>query len=230
MLPPSNRILSCIAHGTSMKIGACAIIIVLIMFIGSAGCLSSSPAAQTTPEATMPPQVTVSPTPDSTVPMTGPSGIALQLADLPSDYILKDRSEIPYMEMSQMSRDLGWREGYFVTFYRMNQKKFDMTGLRQTIGLYSSPNMNRVFDMAKEEIVNPVSGGTGRVYELPLARIGDASIAYKMENTSPPDNLPVYTILFNKKDVFETLEMGGTTTDYETLKNVARIAADKIRK
>jgi hypothetical protein len=210
-----------------MKNSAWVIIIVMFLFIGAVGCLSS-PSAQTT-SAPATPQATISPVPDSTVSITGPSGMALQLADLPSDYILKDRSEISYMEMSQLSRDLGWREGYSVTFYRMNQKKFDMTGLRQTIGLYSSPNMNRVLDMAKEEIVNPADGGTGTVYDLPLARIGDASSAYKSENTSAPYHQPVYTILFIKNDVFETLEMGGTTTDFETLKNVARIAADKIK-
>ena len=155
--------------------------------------------------------------------------MALQLADIPSDYILKDRSDVPYTKTTQLSRDLGWREGYSVTFFRMNQEKFDMTGLRQTITRYPIQNMNRVFEMAKDEMLSPVNGGTGTIFELPLARIGDQSIAYKRENTSAPDSLPVYTILFVKKDVFETLEMGGTTTDYETLKELARIAADKIR-
>ena len=155
--------------------------------------------------------------------------MALQLADIPSDYILKDRSDVPYTKTTQLSRDLGWREGYSVTFFRMNQEKFDMTGLRQTISQYPIQNMHRVFDMAKEEMVSPVNGGTGTIFELPLAKIGDESIAYKRENTSAPYSVPVYTILFVKKDVFETLEMGGTTTDYETLKELARIAADKIR-
>jgi len=104
-----------------------------------------------------------------------------------------------------------------------------MTGLRQTISLYPIQNMHRVFDLAKDEMVSPVNGGTGTIFELPLAKIGDQSIAYKRENTSVPYSSPVYTILFVKKDVFETLEMGGTTTDYETLKDLARIAADKIR-
>lgn len=212
-----------------MKIGASAIVIILLLIIGSAGCLSSSPAAQTTPEPTPPPQVTASPTTGSPVSMTGLSGMALQLADIPSDYILKDRSDVPYTKTTQLSRDLGWREGYSVTFFRMNQEKFDMTGLRQTLTRYPIQNMNRVFEMAKDEMLSPVNGGTGTIFELPLARIGDQSIAYKRENTSAPDSLPVYTILFVKKDVFETLEMGGTTTDYETLKNLARIAADKIR-
>ena len=211
-----------------MKIGASAIVIVLLI-IGSAGCLSSSPAAQTTPGPTPPPQVTASPTTGSPVSMTGISGMALQLADIPSDYILKDRSDVPYTKTTQLSRDLGWKEGYSVTFFRMNQEKFDMTGLRQTITRYPIQNMNRVFEMAKDEMLSPVNGGTGTIFELPLARIGDQSIAYKRENTSAPDSLPVYTILFVKKDVFETLEMGGTTTDYETLKGLAQIAADKIR-
>jgi len=104
-----------------------------------------------------------------------------------------------------------------------------MTGLRQTIDIYPLANMNKVFDMAKEEMTSPASGGTSTVYELPLARIGDASIAYKTENTNDPNHLPVYTIFFIKKNVFEKLEMGGTTTDYEALKDAARIAADKIR-
>jgi len=155
--------------------------------------------------------------------------MALQLADIPSDYILKDRSELTYMEMSQLSRDLGWREGYSVTFYRMNRQKFDMTGLRQTIGIYPLANMNKVFDMAKEEMISPASGSTSTVYELPLARIGDASIAYKTENTNDFNPLPVYIILFIEKNVFEKLEMGGTTTDYEALKDAARTAADKIQ-
>jgi hypothetical protein len=214
-------------YRTCMQKGTFAIVIVILLFIGSAGCLSSSPVAQTTSEPT--PTITATPTPVGPVSRIGISGMALQLADIPSDYILKDRSDVPYSKTTQLSRDLGWREGYSVTFYRLNPEKFDMTGLRQTITLYPIQNMNRVFDMAKEEIVSPVNGETGTIFELPLTRIGDQSIAYKRENTSIPNSLPVYTILFVKKDVFETLQMGGTTTDYETLKELARIAVDKIQ-
>ena len=54
----------------------------------------------------LPCQLTESPV--ATVPV---SQMALQLSDMPSDYILKDRSDLTYLEMDQMSHDLGWRAG-----------------------------------------------------------------------------------------------------------------------
>jgi hypothetical protein len=42
-------------------------------------------------------------------------------------------------------------------------------------------------------------------------------------------NFAVYTVIFKKKNVFEIITMEGTTTDYETLKDVVRKAADKIQ-
>jgi hypothetical protein len=36
-------------------------------------------------------------------------------------------------------------------------------------------------------------------------------------------------VIFTKKDVLEQIEMKGTTTDYEVLKNIAGTAAGKIR-
>jgi hypothetical protein len=38
-----------------------------------------------------------------------------------------------------------------------------------------------------------------------------------------------YTIVFTKKDVLEQIEMRGTTTDYEVLKDITARAAQKIR-
>ena len=42
-----------------------------------------------------------------------------------------------------------------------------------------------------------------------------------------PLDLAVYTVIFKKKNVLETITMAGTTTDYETLKAVVRKAADR---
>jgi hypothetical protein len=39
----------------------------------------------------------------------------------------------------------------------------------------------------------------------------------------------VYTVLFTKKNVYEKITMGGTTTDYEILKDIGRKAGEKIR-
>ena len=152
----------------------------------------------------------------------------MQLSDIPSDYILKDRSDAIYPEQNQLSRDLGWRQGYSVTFYRINLEKYDLTGLRQTIGVYPLKNMNKVFNLAQDEMES-LSNGTIAVYEVPLYKIGDESRAYKTVDSRDPNRGGVYTIIFVKKDVFERLEMGGTTTDYETLKHLANTAAGKIR-
>ena len=207
-----------------MPNGSCAVVFAILLIIGSAGCLSNQ-SPQPTPQPTS--LITALPTRESPVSTIKPADMALQLSDVPADYMLKERSDRIYPEMSQLSRDLGWRQGYSVTFYRLNLEKFGMTGLRQSIDLYPLGNMNKVFDIAKDAMISRANGAV-TVYEMPLYRIGDKSIAYKTENTSIPYSLPVYTILFIKKDVFEELEMGGTTTDYETLKAVAGIAADKI--
>jgi len=161
--------------------------------------------------------------------MSAPSELALQLADIPGDYILKERSDIPYTKTTQVARDLGWRQGYMVTFYRINAVKYDMTGLRQMIELYPLANMNKVFDMAKEAMNLQADSGQVTQNELPMEKVGDKSVAYITENTTVRNSPPVYTIIFVKKDVIEKLEMSGTTTDFETLKNLAGIAADKIQ-
>lgn len=210
-----------------MHPGYIAMTIVILLLIGTAGCLSTT-ADKTAPTPAPTQTVVAAPTADHPGTLQKPSDMALQLADLPGDYIVKERSERAYEEMSQLSRDLGWRQGYSVTFYRMNREMFDMTALSQSVDLYPVLAMNRVFDMAKERMLSTATDGSYAVYELPLGKIGDASIAHKTEETRTP-NSPVYTIIFVKKDVFEEIAMGGTTTDFEALKIFANIAAEKIR-
>ncbi len=200
--------------------------IIMMAMLVSMGCLSTGSQPVTAP--TPAPEPTVLPTKESPVSTVLPGEMALQLSDIPSDYILKDRSDSIYAEQDQLSRDLGWRLGYSVTFYRINLEKYDLTGLRQIIAVYPLKNMNKVFELAQDEMESGANG-TITVHELPLYRIGDESVAYKTEDSRDPDHPAVYSILFIKKDVFEKLEMGGTTTDYETLKLLANTAAGKIR-
>lgn len=203
-----------------------AVIVMIMAMLVSMGCLSTVSPPAATPAPT--PEPTTLPTQESPISSVLPSEMALQLSDIPSDYILKDRSDAIYPEQNQLSRDLGWRQGYSVTFYRINLEKYDLTGLRQTIGVYPLKNMNKVFNLAQDEMES-LSNGTITVYEVPLYKIGDESRAYKTLDSRDPNRGGVYTIIFVKKDVFERLEMGGTTTDYETLKQLANTAAGKIR-
>lgn len=206
-----------------MKIWFIALILVVQLAICSAGCLSPAPV----PPLQQTPLPSVTPSPESTSAVVAPGDMALQLTDVPADYLLKDRTVTAYSEVSPQTRDLGWRQGYRVTFYRLNREKDDMTGIRQSISIYPPENIGKVYAIETEGIISSKDGSTR--YEIPFPSIGDKSIAFRETHAGDPQDLAVYTIIFSKKNVFETITMGGTTTDYEALKDIVRKAADKIR-
>jgi hypothetical protein len=154
--------------------------------------------------------------------------MALQLSDMNPDYSIKDRSVMISPEVIQLARDLGWRQGYFVLFYRLNKDKDDETFIRQSISIFPLENMNKVFTIEKEDMKSR-SAGSGTFHEMPFPTISDRSIAFRGSNDNDPASPVVYTVLFTKKDVYEKITMTGTTTDYETLKDIAQRAAEKIR-
>jgi hypothetical protein len=206
-----------------MKIRFITTMLVVYLVICAAGCLSpaqaSPPLSEPLPAAT--------PSPESTRATVQPGGMALQVTDLSSDYLLKDRTVVAFNEVSQLARDLGWQQGYRVTFYRMNREKEDMTGIIQSISVYPPENIYKVFAVEKEAMIT--SGNSDMRYEIPFPATGDQSIAFRESRPGYPLDFAVYTVIFTKKNVFETITMGGTTTDYETLKDVVRKAADRIR-
>ncbi|WP_292370224.1 hypothetical protein [Methanoregula sp. UBA64] len=208
-----------------MHTGAGLLCVVLAAALASAGCLSAifpDPVAPT-PEITAAPSPV--PTTNSPVATVRASDMALEPADMPADYILKERSDLTYRETEQVLRDLGWRDGYQVTYYRMNKAKDDLTGFRQVIGIYARENMNLVYNVKKDAVVAGTGSGE-TIYELPCPNLGEHTYAFRKPTADPFSS--TYTIIFTKKNVYEELTMGGTTTDYETLKALARSAADKI--
>jgi hypothetical protein len=203
----------------------CAIIAAVLV---SSGCLSAIFPNPALPIPTQTPAPVPAPTTESPVTTVPVSQMALQPSDMPSDYILKDRSDLTYLEMSQMSHYLGWRAGYTVTYYRVNQEKYDLTELRQVIDLYPLANMNKVFDIEKEDITSKENSTTD-IYELPCPNMGERTFAYREADTQSPLSITTYSIVFTNKDVYEELTMSGTTTDFEMLKELSQAAADKIR-
>jgi hypothetical protein len=145
--------------------------------------------------------------------------MALQPADLPSDYILQDRSVMALPEVSQLARELGWRQGYYVSFYRRISNTDDSTRIRQSINFFSTDSINGVFLLEKEELKDQqLSPGTR--YEIPFPAVGERSIAFRDTNPVDPERPVTYTVIFIKKNVFEKITMSGTNTDYETLKRL----------
>lgn len=203
-----------------------AFFLVILILASATGCTSPAAEPPITPAAPSPEPTTI-PTPESTQATVQVADMALQLADLPSDYVLRDRSVMTSPEVSQLSRDLGWRQGYFVTFDRTGRTRTDQTRIRQSINLFPAENMNKVFTLEKialSEGPTPFSSP----YEIPFPTIGDRSIAYRMTNT-PDEGQVTYTVIFTKKNAFERITMAGTSTDYETLKDIAEKAAARIR-
>jgi len=209
-----------------MHAGTGILCIVLAAVLISAGCLSALFPEPVTPTPVVTPDPTPVPTTNSPTATTAASAMALEPADMPADYILKERTDLTYSETDQMLRDLGWHGGYMVTYYRMNKAKDDLTGFRQVIGLYARENMNLVFNVQKDAVTTG-NDSVNTLYELPCPVLGEHTYAFRKPTTDPFSS--TYTIMFTKKNVYEELTMGGTTTDYETLKTLAQAAADRIR-
>lgn len=197
------------------------LILVVLVSAGSAGCLSSvfGPAPTYNQPATATPSQT--PAANATI-----DEMALQPADLPSDYILRDRSLVAYGGISQLDRDLGWRQGYEVSYYRMDKKHDDMTNVIQQISTYTQENINEVYRIKRDALVPAGYNTSG--YQVPFPVIGDQSLAWKESTGNSPGDITAYSVIFVKSNVFEQISMKGTTTDYEVLKTLAQAAAGRI--
>ena len=198
---------------------------ILICTLCTAGCFLLDPAPQVVPPTT---QVTLSPTPESRIATVEPSGMALQLADLPEGYVIRERSDVAYADINPLARNEGWKKGYYVAFYRMNTRNYDITGITQQISVYPPDRIRIIFEEVKTGVESRANASIS-VAELPFSKTGDRSIALRFTDANDQYGIMTYTVIFYKKDVLEQIEMKGTTTDYEVLKNIAGTAAEKIR-
>jgi len=198
---------------------------ILICTLCTAGCFLLDPAPQVVPPTT---PVTLPPTPESRIATVEPSGMALQLADLPEGYVIRERSDVAYADINPLARNEGWKKGYYVAFYRMNTRNYDITGITQQISVYPPDRIRIIFEEVKTGVESRANASVS-VAELPFSKTGDRSIALRFTDANDQYGIMTYTVIFTKKDVLEQIEMKGTTTDYEVLKNIAGTAAGKIR-
>ena len=198
---------------------------ILICTLCTAGCFLLDPAPQVVPPTA---QATPSPNPESRIATVEPTGMALQLADLPDGYIIRERSDVAYADINPLARDEGWKKGYYVAFYRMDTRNYDITGITQQISVYPPDRIRIIFEEVKTGVESRANASIS-VAELPFSKTGDRSIALRFTDANDQYGIMTYTVIFYKKDVLEQIEMKGTTTDYEVLKNIAGTAAGKIR-
>lgn len=209
------------------------LLVVAICISCTAGCflLDERHSAVQTPVITLIP----SPTPESGMATLDPSAMALQLTDLPAGYIIRERADIAFPDVSSLAREQGWKKGYSVSFYRMNAEKYDITAVSQRIGVYQIDgvhSMNRtmedIFEATESELLT-LKNASVTVTEIPVPRIGDQTGAFRIIDANDAYGVVKYVIIFTKKNVIEAVEMRGTTTDYEVLKGLAGKGAGKIR-
>ena len=192
----------------------------------STGCLETLFGEP--PQKAETPAPTPVPTTETPRPPEQSSDMALQLSDLPSDYILQDRSVMALPEVSSLARQLGWQQGYYVSFYRRISNTDDITRIRQSINIFSADNINGVFLLEKEGLKDQQISPGSR-YEIPFPAVGERSIAFRETNPLDVERPVTYTVIFTKKNVYEKIIMSGTNTDYETLKRLAQRAEALIQ-
>jgi hypothetical protein len=203
------------------------IAISLMLTAGVSGCLdrtTEKTVILTTPTTPLP---MITPVPENPIAEDSPSMLALQLADLPPDYFMRSRSVVAFEEIPSINRALGWRQGYYVSFYRMNLQHEDLTGITQTTGIYPLENMNKVFAIENDTLL--AQDFSVERHEIPFPTIGDRSVAVRESSLDNRFNVDTYTVIFVRKNVFEKISMSGTTTDYEVLKDVVMKAEAKVR-
>ena len=182
----------------------------VIISIGIAGCTSQAPSVSKT----------------STIE---PSEMVLQSSDIPASFTLMEKAQRNVSEMNDWALDHGWKKGYYAVYLK-NDPNSPAAFIEQHISVYPAENISLIVPNTVQGWKNwTIEQNSANVTfeELSLPTIGDSSAALKASNKT--DNSQMYLITFVKKDVFQDFLTNGTATDYETAKQLAGIAAAKIK-
>ncbi|MCX9014560.1 MAG: hypothetical protein OIN89_07180 [Candidatus Methanoperedens sp.] len=187
------------------------VIILLIIMVLLSGCTEqTSTTSETIKEQTK-----------TKLSSIEPSDLILQVSDLPSNFTIKERAERVKSDLDEDAKNLGWKKGYSVIFIK-GETIFDMTAISHSISIYPIDNISKVLDIPRKSNEN-------RTYdELSNPNIGDKSKAFRVTENSGFETRS-YMIEFVKMDVYEYISIGGTSTDYELLKELAKKAEAKIK-
>ena len=193
------------------KLSLAPMIVLMSVFIiicaGIAGCASQAPVTQ------------------QNLSTIEPSLMVLEPADVPANFTLVEKYERNAANMSDWALNTGWKKGYGI-YYETTGR--DVQGLDQVISIYPAENITLILPQTVSGIKNWSMEDTNvTVQELPIPGVGDSSRALHISEKDDPINL--YMIAFVKDDVYEELYLNGTTSDYDTLIQIAETAAAKIK-
>lgn len=181
-----------------------------------AGCASNAPS-------------TSLPTFGSKLSTIEPIEMALKLSDLPSGFTIKEGTERTSSDVGQKAHANGWKKGYFVEFDRSGTgKTLETEMIMQDISVYPIDNVNQIMANAQSKILKEAYANE-TVEQLSDPKIGDSSQAFRVKKNIFGIPITSFVIYFAKGDVVETIIMTGTSADYATLNQLAKVAAAKIR-
>ena len=153
-----------------------------------------------------------------------PSELILTLSDLGEGYTTKESTPRLKSDVSEEGISWGWKDGYYVRHARVGENIFDVTVIEHWVSIYPIENVGKNLEQGEESNENVT------YEELPSPNIGDKSRAWRVTTSdSSGESNRYYEIEFIKMNIYERVDMSGTTTDYETLKTLAKKAEAKIK-
>lgn len=147
------------------------------------------------------------------------SELVLRLSKLPEGFQIAERVPLLESEIDDFSKNTGWQEGYYIRYLK-GTTLFDNSRIELWISRYPAKNISKLWESEPADL---------KGYErenLPDPGIGDLSSAARLTEEEF-ENIN-YMIQFSEKDIFVTMVIGGTNTDYELLKELASNVRDKI--
>ena len=151
-----------------------------------------------------------------------PSSLTLQPSDIPGNYNVTLHTNLTQIRDSWKNDYLG---GFYIEFTPLT-KGGNITGISQTIISFRTNNLSEIYNASRDSLESITDRN---VTHLANITIGDRSDAYKITDTTGLYDHIDYVILFSRNGVLEQVEMYGPNPDYEEIKNLTGLAAQKIK-
>ncbi len=148
------------------------------------------------------------------------SSIVFDLEKIPEDFEIDKRGPRTISDISDEAIEWGWEEGYEISYIKGDY--FSGTRIIINISRYPLENISKTVG----DLMSKVTEGDEKVEQLPDPRIGEGREAVRV--TDEILGFRGYFISFYKKDIYVGLGVGGTVSDYELLRGIAKEIEGRI--
>jgi hypothetical protein len=180
-------------------------------------------------------------TPAGSIPVLPLSALALTAADAPANYTLTESRVKAPGEVRSLAKELGWQDGYIVTFSSTPGTKEGSTEIVQNLVTYPASTIPSIVQISKTNEMNDQGLTT---ILLPSPGLGNSSYAFSgtpsgvvaanqknlLEQTSGsvPARQEMVEIIFSKGSTMEILRMTGPGANYSVIRGLAEIAYARL--